>query len=200
MDDLSSDSPSGILSGSLQEYFASLLREVAHSERVSPSPLAFDYVSDLLLRYMDAQNLFFQDGVRLPVLVDLLHQANEADVYRRISILRRLGDTSLMMSGYFPEALSRRSVDLRYYQEMGGEAYSRLNDLSNRESVYRELSDDFCLFVDMIQRVSVEIKTQYSKPEELLQMYASSRHPGILKKLQESGIYPLESKKVREDS
>jgi hypothetical protein len=100
-----------------------------------------------------------------------------------------------MVSGYFPEALARRNVDLRYYIEMGGEAYSRLDDLSSRASIYRELSLGFPGFADLIQRVSVELRTQDSKPEELLQMYDSSRHPSILKKLQKNGIFPISGKK-----
>ncbi len=198
MDELSSEVKPGIITGDLEAFFASLLREAARRQRLSPSPFAFDYVSNLFVRFADADVLFSQEGVSLPVLADMMHEARDADVYRRISILRRLGDTSLMISGYFPEALNRRNVDVRYYVQMGEVAYAQLDDLSDTGSVYGELSAQFINFSELIQDVSVEIRTIDSRPEELLEMYSTSRSPGILKKLQSKGIFPISPKKENE--
>ncbi len=195
MDELDQDNKPAIIAGDLDSFFGSLLRDAAQLQNLFASPLAIEYVSKLFVRFADVEAAFFQEGVTVPVLADLMQEAREAETYRKYSILQKLGDTSLMVSGYFPEALQKRNVDVRYYVQMGEFAYSQLDDLSERRGVYGELSDRFLPFTNLIQHVSVELRTQDSGPEELLQMYSQSKNPGILRKLQTKGIFPLAPKK-----
>jgi len=195
LDDLEQDNKPAIIAGDLDAFFGSLLRDAAQLQKLFASPLAIDYLSKLLVRFADVEAAFFQAGVTVPVLADLMQEVRDAETYRKYSLLQKLGDTSLMVSGYFPEALQKRNVDIRYFVQMGEFAYSQLDDLSDHNGVYRELSDRFLLFTNLIQHVSVELRTQDSGPEELLRMYSQFKNPGILRKLQNKGIFPIAPKK-----
>lgn len=183
-----------IILGDLHQFFGERLREAAQTKQLLASPLAIDYLSRLFVHFGSVGNFFDQQGVKLPVLADMMNEAMEADLYRRISILRKLGDTSLMVSGYFPEALQRRNVDRSYYIQMGEVAYHQLDRLADTQSIYRELSEQFLSFSQLIEDVRLAIHTEDLTAEGLLELYDGNRRPEVLKKLNEMGIFPITAK------
>lgn len=185
------DSNGCLLEGDLKQFFGGLLSEAADRAKLQVSPLALDYVSSLLYQFHETAKLFIQKGVRLPVLSDMLAEALEADLYRRVTLLRQLGDTSLMVSGYFPEALQKKLINRSYYFQMGGIAYSHLSDLTEDQNIFDELSESFVKLADLITEVSTSIKIDRLSISELLEFYANSGSETALKKLKSAGIVPL---------
>ena len=186
---------SAILSSDLRTYFNGLLSDAAENQRLDISPHAFQYVTDLLVAFHETARLFAQKGVRVPVLADMLVQAMEADFHRRVSILRQLGDTSLMVSGFFPEALSRRSTDLNYYQKMGEVAYSHLSSLSEEMNVFDELSMQFQRLASLINEVSENTHQREYSLLKLLEFYTNTGSDRVLERLKRQGVIPLHQKK-----
>jgi hypothetical protein len=75
----------------------------------------------------------------------------------RVQLLRRLGDTSLFVSGFVPDCLSKGLVGVDYYIAMGGRAYDALSDMLAHQAaraVYGELSEKFALLVELLNEVS----------------------------------------------
>lgn len=189
----SEEGGSSLIDSDLRAFFADLLVTAADEKKWSISPLAIHYVAEMLVRFNETALLFSQKGVSMPVLSDMLSEALEADFYRRVSILRQLGDTSLMVSGYFPEALERRNVNRSFYHQMGETAYSHLSEISERSNVYIELSEQFSLLVNLINEAAFQLKTEGLGANELLEFYDNTKSNTVLKKLNEQGVFPLKS-------
>ena len=76
--------------------------------------------------------------------------------------LKEIGDTSLYVSGFFGDSLTRRLVDVDYYIAMGGSAYSQLAALMDVtrgsasgffRTAYGELAAKFGAFVAVLAEV-----------------------------------------------
>lgn len=185
-----------IIEGNLRQFFDKLLVEAAENQNVRLSPFVLDYVTELLVTFHETARLFIQKGVRVPVLADMLSDAMEADFHRRITILRQLGDTSLMVSGFFPEALSRRCMDLEYYQRMGEIAYSHLGSLSEEVNIFDELSQRFFKLSDLIHEISEQTHGKDYSFLKLIEFYMNTGSDRVFKELKKNGIIPLRRKKL----
>ena len=108
--------------------------------------------------------------------------------------LRRVGDHSLFISGFFADTFTRSLVDVDYYIHIGEHAYgslARQNDPALGE-VFDELAEKFTAFVDVLGDVSD--RAGMSSNGDLLRLYerwlrTGSRRSGEL--LAERGIVPV---------
>lgn len=180
-----------IVTEDLRHFFNHLLVEAAEQQGTAISPHAIHYVTDLLVAFQNTARLFVQQGVRVPVLADMLSDALDADFHRRVTILRQLGDTSLMVSGFFPEALQRRAVDLTYYKKMGEIAYSHLGALSEEINIFDELSEQFISLSEMINGVSEATLTKDLTLQKLLEQYMTTGSERSFERLRQQGVIPL---------
>lgn len=90
-----------------------------------------------------------------------LARAVDASPDDRANQLKNVGDTSLYVSGFFAESLSRKLIDIDYYIQVGCSAYAELSHFfkTYRRSaifsdVYGELGDKFREFVDVFGEVA----------------------------------------------
>ena len=151
-----------VSSGSIREFFSDLLRRAIENQRAQVQPTTLLYVTNLLHEYLSSEALYVQgeDGSwQQKPLAFLLKEALEEQGPARVQMLRRLGDTSLFVSGFFPDSLSRRSsaVDVDYYIAMGGRAYDAVGSIAARHAsrdLWDELSSRFRLLVDLLNEVS----------------------------------------------
>jgi len=184
-----------IIHSSLDEFFGGLLLNAAERKKASVSNFALQYVSKVLSEFHSTSAFFYQKDAKIPVLSDLMAEALEADLYRRITLFRRLGDTSLMLSSFFLEALSRRLVDLSYYHQMGEAAYSHLSQLSESENVYDELSGEFVSVSALIHEVFSKLKVEGMSAVDLLNYYNQRDSEAAKTRLKEMGILAFDFKK-----
>jgi len=96
-----------------------------------------------------------------------------------------------MVSGYFPEALARRAVDLSYYQQMGEMAYSQLGSMTQEASLFEVLSEQFIVFSQLISEVSDFTLKRDHSVHKLLELYMKTRSDRTLDKLKQIGVIPL---------
>lgn len=185
---------SEILCSSLRDFFNDRLIEAAHRNRIEFSSRLIHYVTELLVSFQDSQKLFVQESA-IPILAEMMSEAIEADHSRRATILKQMGDTSLMLSGYFPEALERRCMNLKYYHRMGETAYHLLGTLSEGISVYDELSLGFPKVCSVLNDISEEAQDRSYSVERLLDVYRNSSSDRILEKLRKQGVIPFDIKK-----
>lgn len=156
---------------------------------------------NLLQYYLDAKNLFDPDfdeaGRRIPkTLAEMYLIANNAeDTLLKVELLKKLGDRSLYMSGFFGDSLQRKIVDVDYYVHMGGVAYATLascvrEDISAK--VYTTISRRFIEFVDVLTYIS---HNSFIKSNEsvlrLYDRYLTTGSELAREKLCEIGVLPI---------
>lgn len=146
-------------SQSIREFFRDLLARAIENQRAQVQPFTELYVVNLLHEFLASEALYVQadDGSwQQKPLAFLLKEALEEEGVARARLLRRLGDTSLFVSGFFPDSLARRSslVDVDYYIAMGGRAYDALAQQAMERSLWNELASRFRLLVDLLNEVS----------------------------------------------
>jgi hypothetical protein len=90
----------------------------------------------------------------------------------KLDLLKKLGDNSLYISGFFGDSLTRKIVDIDYYVDMGEGAYGALSSSTSDEllaEMFHEFSRRFTAFVDILTLISQEAMIQTN--EDLLRLY-----------------------------
>ena len=166
---------------SIREFFRDLLQRALENQRASVQPFTELYLVNLLHEFLMSEALYVQadDGtLQQKPLAFLLKEALEEAGPARVHLLRRLGDTSLFVSGFFPDSLSRRSslVDVDYYIAMGGRAYDAVGAIGGHRDLWAELSQRFRLLVDLLNEVSE--RTMASTNAGLVRLYERWKKTG----------------------
>lgn len=166
--------PEFILSS--KEYFTEQLEKAFGELKLNPRPLAKSYLIGLLEYFMFSHNLFLVDEetgkYKRETLAEMYLKAQNSPLSQKIDLLKRLGDSSLYISGFFGDSLQKKLVDIDYYMDMGGMAYGNLAVATADEKlseVYQEFSTRFVEFVDVLTYISQESQVQSN--EDLLRLY-----------------------------
>lgn len=159
-----------------QDFFNEVVRDAMAQRRVKATAFAETYLVQLLEHFVSVDNLF-EDGQtegtksQTP-LAEMFLKAVNSPLHLRVELLKKLGDTSLYISGFFGDSLSRKVVDIDYYAEMGGTAYQNLSSVVKEESsrlIFQELSAKFLDFVEILSFIST--KTLVQSNQNLLRLY-----------------------------
>jgi len=185
----------------LQDYFRSTIDEVLLRQRVDVDPHAAHYVVNLLTLYSRSDELYEDDGdcYGIRPLALMMVDATEAEtVEQRNTILQRIGDVALFVSGFFADSWATKGVDIDYYIHMGGNAYGSLSDEVRGtfrgnafSSIYGELASKFQVLVDVLNEIK---EGPGQKDANLLRTYdvwlktGSRRAMNILK---QNGVVPI---------
>lgn len=168
--------PKKIIVESPRVYFVDRVESALTRLKFKPLPLSRHYLVELLERFMISTNLFEVDEesgrLRRETLAEMYLKAQNSPQPQRIDLLKKLGDSSLYISGFFGDSLARKIVDIDYYVDMGGVAYGHLSSAANDETmsrVYGEFSSRFGEFVDVLTFISQESLIQSN--EDLLKLY-----------------------------
>ncbi|MGE4132888.1 MAG: hypothetical protein AB7F86_14705 [Bdellovibrionales bacterium] len=164
-----------IITSSPRVFFFDKLEAACRRLKFEPLVHSKNYLVELLEHYMVSGNLFTKDPDgkhRRETLAELYLRAQNSPTPTRRELYKRLGDSSLYISGFFGDSITRQLVDLDYYVEMGGTAYGSLSadaaddDLSQ---MYREFSLKFVEFVDVLTFMSQDVQVQ--NDQDLLRLY-----------------------------
>ena len=167
------------------EYFRELVVAAMHNQHVRAGELTSFYVVNLLSGFIHCEQSEEPLGVRFA-------RALQAAGLAQRDSLRRVGDLSLFISGFFSDSLNRSLVDVDYYIQIGEAAYSSLARQDDTlGDVFDELSDKFPAFVDVLGEVSE--RSSLTSNTDLLRLYekwlrTGSRRSGDL--LASRGIVP----------
>ena len=186
-----------LFAASVHDFFRQILALALENQRRSVEQATELYLANLLGGFVQTESLLFRDEngtLQQRPLALLLKDAMDAEeTAARARLLRRLGDTSLFVSGMFGECLSRSAVDVDYYIEMGGRAYDALGDVAARRGVTRslwdELSEKFSQLVEVLNEVAE--RTLFNSDMGLVRLYekwmkTGSARVGVM--LREQGV------------
>jgi hypothetical protein len=189
-----------------RQYFVEIVETGFSKRNLKTIPAVQNYLVELLEFYLDAKNLFEKEidetGNKKPsTLAEMYLTASGLNGSERHDLLKKLGDKTLYISGFFGDSLNRKLVDIEYYAEMGGAAYASLADISRTNSlvqVYRTFSERFLDFVDVLTYISHQTMVQSDK--NVLRLYDRYMQTGsevARDKLLEMGFLtiPLDQKK-----
>ncbi len=185
-----------------QDYFRELITGAVRNQNVELSPEAEVYLVNLLNGFLTTDRLFAVDAKGQkndrPLVVQIKEAFEETTREAQRLMFRQVGDSSLYLSGFFQESLRQKLVDVDYYIDMGGIAYSQVASIEggkNLKKMYGELSGKFSSFVNILAEVS-ESTTPNQTAKDLYQLYetyletGSQRAENALKK---AGICPVRS-------
>lgn len=191
----SKDQSTTLIITSSRTYFLNRINEAFETRKLKASPLAKSYLVDLLEFYIQSQNLFGgpdEESPRISTLAEMLLIASNSDLTKKQELLKRLGDSSLYISGFFGDSLNQKLVDLDYYAEMGGCAYATLSTLRSKEAaiLFTELAEGFSDFVEVLTLISQQSRVQTNG--DLLRLYSRFLSTGselAAEQLRERGIF-----------
>jgi len=184
-----------VLDQTPQEFFRELVAGALTHRRLKVQALTEFYLVSLLARFLASGELFpeREDGsAESEPLALLLLRALSESRQRRYEGLRRLGDTSLFVSGFFGDSLARSSVDVDYYIAMGGRAYDALASSrgpAGAPETFGELAQRFEDFVDLFAEIA-EMQDLRSN-RGLVKLYERFLHTGserVAKQLRARGV------------
>lgn len=190
---------------SSEQFFAEKVEEALTQRNVQVSDPARIYLVELLTHFISVDHLFeFDEKVgkkRQEALAILYLKAQNSTTAVKMELLKRLGDTSLYVSGFFGDSLNRKIVDVDYYVEMGETAYHQLSSEVTDEkqsTIFQEYAKRFVDFVDVLTLISQAAQIQSN--EDLLKLYnryLATGSPLAEKQLLDHGVLNAELKKVK---
>ena len=151
----------------MAEFWRDEVVTALRSRDVSARDATEYYLVNLLVDYADPTKVDEE-----PLALKLA-QASEASPEARARKLREIGDTSLYVSGFFADSLTRRTVDVDYYVSMGGTAYGQLARLPAAgvlREAWGELAARFKAFVEVLGEIKGRINLS-TQPPNILRMY-----------------------------
>jgi hypothetical protein len=186
----------------LREFFHDSVQTALKQQRVSVDDHTEHYVVNVLTMFARSEELYDHtpEGVRLKPLAHMLAEASEAPTtHQRDEALRRLGDVSLFVAGFFAQSFARKLIDVDYHIAMGGRAYGTLAESMRGTlrgqafaAIFMELAQKFQRVVDVLNEVA-EMAYQHTD-KDILRLYeiwlktGSPRAYSILRRL---GVEPI---------
>ena len=186
----------------LREFFHDSVQTALRKQRVDVDDHTEHYVVNVLTMFARSEQLYEStpEGIRLKPLAHMLADASEAcSSQQRDETLRRLGDVSLFVAGFFAQSFARKLIDIDYHIAMGGRAYGTLADNMRGSirgqafaAVFLELAQKFQRLVDVLNDVAEMAHAHTDK--DILRLYeiwlktGSPRAYGILRRL---GVAPV---------
>ncbi len=186
----------------LVEYFKKAVEDATQRLHVRISDETEFYVVDLLSRYTDVKALETRPfQTETGAFAELFLKSQEEPGDRRALILKYIGDTTLFLTGYFPDSFQRSLVDIDYYAGLGQTSYQNLLDLLaarvvkwRLKEVFDELSEKFLQLMDVLAEVAASDGPQHAA--DLLRIYERwirTRSPRDESLLRQNGIFPMQA-------
>ena len=186
----------------LREFFHDSVQTALRKQHVAVDDHTEHYVVNVLTMFARSEELYEStpEGIRLKPLARMLADACAApSSQQRDETLRRLGDVSLFVAGFFAQSFARRLVDVDYHIAMGGRAYGTLADNLRGSirgqafaTVFLELAQKFQRLVDVLNDVAEMAYTHTDKDIlRLYEIWMKTGSPRAFAILQRLGVAPV---------
>ncbi len=193
----------------LREFFHDSVQAALRKQRVDVDDHTEHYVVNILTMFARSEELYDStpEGVRLKPLAHMLVDASEASSpQQRDEALRRLGDVSLFVAGFFAQSFARKLIDIDYHIAMGGRAYGTLADNLRGTmrgqafaAVFLELAQKFQRLVDVLNDVAEMAHTHTDRDIlRLYEIWLKTGSPRAFAILQRLGVAPVAQGALKE--
>lgn len=182
----------------LQEYFRQSIDEAIVGQGVDIDPHATHYVVNMMTLFSRSEHFYEDDGeiygIR-PLALMLADAADAPSPERRNQTLKRIGDVTLFVAGFFVDSLRDKPVDVDYYMHMGENAYGSLSEETRGTfhgnafaDIYRELATKFRVLIDVLNEVRGGAEQDVVRTFEIWRKTGSQRAERLLR---EQGVLPI---------
>lgn len=186
------------LATTVDEFFHEVVSDALSAKQLTASEPAGWYLVNLLGALATTRLTDEPLGIKLA-------QAGD-DAGDRVRKLKEVGDTSLVLAGFFAESLGRGLVDVDYYVSLGKSAYTQLArqlGASGRSGgaraiteVYGELASKFPAFVEVLVEVKKRVDFGQSDVVRLYEVWLRTRDEWVENKLREAGLIVGDSRVI----
>jgi hypothetical protein len=184
-----------LLAPSLGEFFRDMLTAAREHQKIEVQESTEFYLVNLLSEFVPAAQLFPTAAHESEPLAFMLKRAHETQGFERVRELKKLGDTSLYVSGFFGDSFERKVVDIDYYISMGGRAYGVLSQIfegGGAGPLYMELAQKFVKLVDLLSEVSERAALGTNKGAvRLYERFVKTGSERMARLLSEQGLLPM---------
>ena len=195
---LSETSASPIEVTNLREFFRNSVQRALQKQHVAVDAHTEHYVVNILTMFSRSEELYERtpEGLRLRPLAHMLADAAAATSReQQHNALRRLGDVSLFIAGFFAQTFARKLIDIDYHIAMGGRAYGTLAECVRAKAlseVFAEIARKFQRLVDVLNEVA-EMSHVHSDRDvlRLYEIYIKTGSPRAREILSRLGITPV---------
>ena len=129
-----------------KDFFKTLVDEGFSKSGVKVSLDVKTYLTKLLQFYIFSDHLFSEVNSsgkkQIKTLAEMYLKGCSAPA-GRTNLLKKIGDTSLYVSGFFRESLKKKLVSLDYYIDMGKGAYQAAAEQGCEPDLFKEMSSRF---------------------------------------------------------
>lgn len=154
--------------GQLAPTFHRLVTAAMRSEGVPSSEATERYLVQLLLAFVRPPQSDLLDPPLGPSLVAALQLPRS----QRTDHLRRVGDTTLFLTGLFVERLERTLVGPHYYVALGRTAYSHLSRDCADRPLARSYADLAARFLDFVRVLgAIAERHLFDRDGDLIRLY-----------------------------
>ena len=188
----------------LREFFHDSVQRALRKQNVDVDDHTEHYVVNVLTTFARSEELYenTNEGVRLRPLAHILAEAAEAStVDGRNRALRRLGDVSLFVAGFFAQSFARKLIDIDYHIAMGGRAYGTLAEsvrVPALPAVFAELARKFQRIVDVLNEVAEMAHVHSDKDVlRLYEIWLKTGSPRAFEILRRLGVAPVAQANLR---
>ncbi|MDH4099832.1 MAG: hypothetical protein OEV28_04595 [Nitrospirota bacterium] len=175
-------------------YFKEMVDAAIEHQKVKIDDSVEFYLINLLSNYTNAEKLARFNSE--PMVLTLARAAGSSEAEQR-SLYKEIGDTSLYVSGFFPDSFNRKVIDVDFYVKVGSMAYGSLANLMMDSrtvfySIYSEMSGKFKTLVDVLVEVSERCKlTSKGDAMRVYERWLRMKSKNSEEALKELGIIPL---------
>jgi len=184
------------------EFFREMVTAAIEKQSIKTNEMVEFYIVNLLSEFVSMKKVTEKgEGWEDEPITILFLKAFHLSLNEQIKLLKKVGDFSLFISGFFSDSLRNKLVDVDYYTLIGKRSYDKLSlilkNFSNGETffnLFRELSTNFQTLVDVISEISA--MSFITSNKDILRIYerwlktGGKRDEGLL---QEMGIIPVSS-------
>ncbi len=192
------------LSCDIDGFFRQVLSAAIEAHGCETTEAAECYLVGLLADYAKPDQLS-SDTLQRPITF-LMQDALRCSGPERFTRLRALGDGVLYVTSFFRDHLERRGVQLNYVRKLGARAYSDVSamlhpahtagkDETSRVDVFRELSENFQGYADVLNHVADRLLASSSRSAsstvKLYERWLKTGSRALAEALAEHGLIPL---------
>lgn len=186
-----------------REFFHGKIKDASRRLNVELDEHVEFYLVDLLTKFVTIENIRGDgddsDDLLSTPLAFMLKRAVEASAEKQPFLYRRLGDTSLYVSGFFQDYFNRKTFDITYYINMGASAYEHASSLTKNQprddglpETLELLARNFTKVVDVVAQASDT--TALHQDSNIILLYERWNRSGserLREILQQNGLDPV---------
>ncbi len=180
-------------------FFIDEIEAAEKKLQLALSPHTKLYILYLLKRLSENKDFFYSEVIQDKPLSIVLMEAIHKNIFEKARDLKAVGDVSLIFSGLYPDFLTRRTVDIDYFIQLGQKSYSLLSDTYSPYRTKQELTklysllvSEFMILIEVLTEISDDLNfIQATDLPRILERWKKTRISRYRKIIDRHGVIPI---------